>query len=37
VNIVWALPQTPAADTLDELRFLCPQMNLRLIVVPQNL
>ena len=37
VNIVWALPQPPAADTLDELRFLCPQMNLRLIVVPQNL
>ena len=34
VNIVWALPQPPAADTLDELRFLCPQMNLRLIVVP---
>ena len=34
VNIVWTLPQPPAAGTLDELRFLCPQMNLRLIVVP---
>jgi len=34
VNIVWALPHTPAADTLDELRFLCPQMNLRLILLP---
>ena len=34
VNIVWALPQPPAANTLDELRFLCPQMNLRLIVLP---
>jgi hypothetical protein len=36
VNIVWALPQPPAADTLDELRFLCPQMNLRLIVLPPD-
>jgi hypothetical protein len=36
VNIVWALPQTPAADTLDELGFLCPQMNLRLVVLPSH-
>lgn len=33
VNLVWMLPQPPAAKTLDELRFLCPQMNLRLIVL----
>jgi hypothetical protein len=33
VNLVWALPQPPAAATADELRFLCPQMNLRLIVL----
>jgi hypothetical protein len=34
VNLVWALPQRPAAKTADELGFLCPQMNLRLAVLP---
>ena len=33
VNLVWALPHPPSARTADELRFLCPQMNLRLVVL----
>jgi hypothetical protein len=36
VNLVWALPPPPAARTADELRFLCPQMNLRLVVLPSH-
>ena len=34
VNFIWALPQPPAAATVDELRCLCSQMNLRLVVIP---
>jgi hypothetical protein len=34
VNFIWALPEPPPAATVDELRFLCPQMNLRLVVIP---
>ncbi len=34
VNIVWALPHGPTAAAMDELRYLCPQMNLRVIILP---
>jgi hypothetical protein len=36
VNLVWALPRPPAAETADELRFLCPRMNVRLVVLPPD-
>jgi hypothetical protein len=34
VNFIWALPQPPAAATVEELRYLCSQMNLRLVIIP---
>ena len=34
VNFIWALPEPPAAATVEELRYLCSQMNLRLVVIP---